>query len=90
MDKSEKKFYVKWQTGCIFVYVYNFFSQSKQADINKLLKLAKVNCTDDQRIALLADLEETKQNHPHMTSSKLKRIEGCIAKIKAQKWERTC
>lgn len=87
MDKSKKIFYVKWQTGSMFVYVDNFFSNTNQTDINKLLKLAKVNCTENQRLALLMDLEEAKQNQRMET--KRKRIERCIVKIAKQKWERT-
>ena len=87
MDKSKKIFYVKWQTGSMFVYVDNFFSNTNQTDINKLLKLAKVNCTENQRIALLMDLEEAKQNQRMET--KRKRIERCIVKIAKQKWKRT-
>ena len=87
MDKSKKIFYVKWQTGSMFVYVDNFFSNTNQTDINKLLKLAKVNCTENQRLALLMDLEEAKQNQRMET--KRKRIERCIVKIAKQKWKRT-
>ena len=88
MDKSKKIFQVKWQTGQIFVYVSEFFSSSTQTNTNKLLNLAKVNCTDEHRIALLADLEEAKQElqQKRQSESKCKRIERCIEKIKAQKW----
>ena len=56
-----KTFRVSWQTGYIEVNVSNFFGSSNQREINKLLKLARVYCTDVQRIALLSDLKEAKQ-----------------------------
>ena len=90
MDKP-KIFRVVYQTayskGCIRVYVGNFFGNSTLRNIDKLLKLAKTYCTDDQRLTLLEDLEEekvmnwgTKRNH----------LEKCIKKIKAQAWGKTC
>ena len=83
MNKT-KIFCVNWQTGYIKVYVDNFFSSTTQTNVNKLLKLAKVNCTEAQRIVLLADLEEAKQEQH--TQTKRDRIERCIRKIETQKW----
>ena len=58
---AHKTFCVSWQTGRIVVNVSTFFGSSNQKEINKLLKLARVYCDDDQRIALLSDLEDAKR-----------------------------
>lgn len=83
-----KTFRVNYKTehgrGSIMVYVSNFFSSTTQTNANKLLKLAKANCTEAQRIALIADLEEAKQAQYMQT--KRDRIERCIRKIETQKW----
>ena len=79
-----KIFLVKYPTGCIRVYVKNFFGESTLTNTNKLLKLAKSYCTEEQRIALLSDLEEARQEQ--YLSTKRKRIERCIEKIKTQQW----
>lgn len=84
---NPKIFIAKWDTGTARVCVKEFFSSAKQTDINKLLKIAKSYCSDEQRIALLSDLDEIKQEKHSSTENKC--IERCIEKIKAQKWGRT-
>ena len=69
--------------GGIRVDVSNFFGNSTLTNTNNLLKLAKIHCTEDQRIALLADLKEEKLLR---RGTERKRIERCIEKIKVQKW----
>ena len=85
---EHKTFRVNYQTehgrGSIRVYVSKFFSDATQTNANKLLKLAKANCTEAQRITLIADLEEAKQEQYWKT--KRDRIEKYIQKIKTQKW----
>ena len=83
MNKN-KTFRVAWETGYIKVNIGNFFGRCTLTDSNKLLKLAKIHCTEEQRFALIQDLEEAKQDR--WSKTERTRIEKCIQKIKAQKW----
>ena len=88
MDKSGI-LYVSYRTklgkGAIMVHVKRFFIEAQQKSVNQLLKLAKNNCTEAQRINLLAALEELSQ-HRFQYVTQRKNIERCIEKIKKQKW----
>ena len=79
-----KIFRVDYPTGYIKVYVGNFFGSSTLKNTDKLLRLAKAHCTEKQRITLLVDLEEAKQEPCFM--AKRERIDKCIKRIKEQTW----
>ena len=88
MDKS-KILYVSYHTelgkGAIMVHIKEFFRCAQQKSVNHLLRLAKDNCTEAQRINLLAALEELSQ-HRFQYVTQRKNIERCIEKIRKQKW----
>ena len=79
-----KIFIVRWNKGAIRVNVEGFFSMPQRTCINKFLTLAKKHCTEEQRLALLADLEKIKANPSRDTVCS--RITKSIEKIQGQKW----
>lgn len=84
---TPKIFQVNYQTdystGCVRVYVRNFFGNTNLKIVDTFLKFARKHCTSKQQAALLRDLEE------EMLISRGKRrerMEKCIRKIKSQSW----
>lgn len=50
---EKKIFKVSYPTGCINVYVGQFFGTQNKSQINKLLRLAKQHCSDKERKTLI-------------------------------------
>lgn len=88
---SVKTFRVNYQTkysrGCIKVYISNFFGNATLRTIDKLFRLAKVNCTSEQQNVLLMDLEKEKLVQ---TGAQCDRIEKCIKRLQSQTWGKAC
>ena len=60
-----------------------FFGKNSLKDANEFLRFARTHCTQEQQLALLADLEEEKLV---CRDTKRERIEKTIKKIEAQTW----
>ena len=86
-QRKHKTFRVNYQTehgkGCIMIYVGSFFGRNRLNDAIPFLRFARLHCTREQQLALLAILEEEKLLH---RDTERERIEKTIKKIEAQTW----
>ena len=86
-ERKHKTFRVNYQTehgkGCIMIYVGSFFGRNRLNDVNPFLRFARLHCTREQQLELLAILEEEKLLH---RDTERERIEKTIKKIEAQTW----
>lgn len=56
--RTEKLFCVRYPTGGVDIKVGTFFGTSPKKNVNKLLRLARVYCTEEQRKELLCNIVE--------------------------------
>ena len=86
-QRKHKTFRVNYQTehgkGCIMIYVGSFFGRNRLNDAISFLRFARLHCTREQQLELLAILEEEKLLH---RDTERERIEKTIKKIEAQTW----
>ena len=86
-ERKHKTFRVNYQTehgkGCIMIYVGSFFGRNRLNDAIPFLRFARLHCTREQQLELLAILDEEKLLH---RDTERERIEKTIKKIEAQTW----
>lgn len=54
---KQEIFHIDYPTGCMDINVASFFGKADKARVKKVLKLAKQNCSEAQRVALIGQLQ---------------------------------